>query len=616
MKTHTMQRWARVAGALLLGAALMSGTAAGAMFHVKDYGAVPGTEENSAPGIEAAIAAAIEAGPGAEVVLDAGTYRVEGDEGESAAITIGEAKGITVRGQGTKTLLVVTNPRQGCFFLGVCEGVTVADMAVDWDPLPFTQGHIVAVDVEGGTFDFELQEGYPDLSMPMFEQAPEPFGKWGMVFDRKKRLLKAGAPDHTFMESWEHVEGRVWRMHPTAGNRRNVRFMEPGDRFVYMARGGPGGAAFFFHSKQCGVRNFTVYSAPGLVTGSVASDAIHFDGLQVRHKPGTDRLLTSDADGIHVQQNITGPTIENCFFEGMADDSINIYYPPNVVKEVVSPTELVLVRGGIIQPGDRLRVVESGAGIIRGEATAETVERQRGGLMVTLSMPVEGIIAGPDNKTADTIHNLSRCGAGFQIRNNVFRNHRRHAVYIKATDGVVEDNVIERVAGLGIVIADCADWPEGVVPSNVVVRNNVIRDVGYALGYGQGHMGAAIQANATARGFKLAGQRTLRNIAIEGNTIINPPGAGIYVGAADGVSISGNRIEYRKGCTPARETGAVILENAQGVSIDGLHVQSPHAETTAAIEVRESVEVGDAGVTVGEITARLLPGVALLDDRR
>ena len=70
-------------------------------------------------------------------------------------------------------------------------------------------------------------------------------------------------------------------------------------------------------------------------------------GLEVRFAPGTNRLLTTDADGVHCQQNRSGPVIEDCYFEGMADDAINIYAPPNVLREIRSPTQWLVSPGAL-----------------------------------------------------------------------------------------------------------------------------------------------------------------------------------------------------------------------------------------------------------------------------
>ena len=60
-----------------------------------------------------AIAAAIDAGPGAEVCFGAGRYHLGADEGGRAALLIRNADDLTIRGAGAATELIVTDPRVG-----------------------------------------------------------------------------------------------------------------------------------------------------------------------------------------------------------------------------------------------------------------------------------------------------------------------------------------------------------------------------------------------------------------------------------------------------------------------------------------------------------------------
>jgi hypothetical protein len=595
------------------------GRSEGAVFNVNDYGAKPDVQEDSGAAIRAAIEAAKGSGRGATVVLGKAKYFVGGGTGPyRSALPIENAKDLTVRGDGPDTLLIVTNPRVGCFFLKQCNNVTVRDVAIDYDPLPFTQGKIVAVDLDKGAFNYKLQKGYPTLDAQYFADAPEPYGKWGMIFDRAMRQLKPGAPEFIFMSHWVELGDGVWRMHPAESEAHKLESMEPGDRFVYMARGGAGAAVFFLFSKECSVENCTIYSSPGLATGAVGADATLFRNVRITYLPGSDRLLTTDADGVHCQQNLRGPIIENCMFEGMADDSVNIYYPPNIVAKVLSPTEVEVVQGGAIEQGDTLQVFDPREGIMRGVVEAAKVENLPGGARrITFGEPVEDVLPGTDSRNADTLYNVTRSGAGFVIRNNTFRWHRRHGMMLKASHGVVENNTIEHVGALAIVVGNDPHWPEGSVPSDITIRGNTIRGVGYSMYYGKDPRGAAIQVSAKAFNGGQAEQRLVRKININGNTIYNPPSAGIYAGACENVHIIDNAIHYQEDVSVARDTGAVVLDNVTDVVVDGLTVNAEKPEVKAALEIRANVPEGKAAVEVKDVTAQLVGDApAVLDKRK
>ena len=107
------------------------------------------------------------------------------------------------------------------------------DIAVDYDPLPFTQGKILGADPVAGTFDFALEDGFPTLAGPYFAQAAEGSynGRWGMIFHPAERMLKPGAPDFVNIDGWLPLSdapsdvGRTWRMQVTRGKNTKLKSM-------------------------------------------------------------------------------------------------------------------------------------------------------------------------------------------------------------------------------------------------------------------------------------------------------------------------------------------------------------------------------------------------------
>ena len=183
-------------------------------------------------------------------------------------------------------------------------------------------------------------------------------------------------------------------------HRRGLQHMRPGDAYVHLARGY--GAALLAHGCD-GVRfeNVVVHASPGLASGLVANRGeILVRGLQVRFVEGASRLLTTNADGVHCQQNRGGPVIEECYFEGMADDGLNIYAPPNVLREVRSPTEWRVSSGCLVLPGDRLQVLEPKTGLVRGEVKAVEVKREQRDFLLTLEASLDGVRAARADRRA------------------------------------------------------------------------------------------------------------------------------------------------------------------------------------------------------------------------
>jgi parallel beta helix pectate lyase-like protein/pectate lyase-like protein len=586
---------------------------------VKDFGAVADGKTDSGNAIRAAIEAAIEMGPGSEVVFDAGTYRIEAGKSKQYCFNIANANGLTIRGQGDETLFVITDPTNGGFHVAMSNGMTLRDFSVDYDPLPFTQGTVITIHRDSGCFDLELDRGYPSPDARNFHTAQEPYGKWGMIIDRATRRIKEGTPDHYMTPKWEHVSGRVWRFFPTQGyHRNNLRFMSKGDAFVQLARGHAGAVLLARQCEDLFIENVTVHASPSLVVGLVGNNkAIVVRALAARFPDDSDRLITANADGVHCQQNRAGPIIEQCYFEGMADDGINIYTPPNIVHEVRSPTELVVSAGCYLcEPGDQFQVVNPKTGSVRGRVTLKAMRREGRKLVFILEHPIEGVVGGKDKTDADTLYNLDACGAGFQIRGNHMNGNRRYGCLLRAGGGIVENNRFEDTTGGGVVMTNEPDWPEGPVPWGITVRGNTFLRGGLCQGYANSAQGAALVVKGMKLGQRLATGRGVRDIVIEDNEFIDRAGAAIFIGGTQGVVIRNNRMHASADTPMLRKIGAILLDRCGGIVLKSNEVNDPRPDTTSAVEILHGVDAGEAGVKITGLETRLAPGAKRVDDRR
>jgi hypothetical protein len=283
----------------------------------------------------------------------------------------------------------------------------------------------------------------------------------------------------------------------------------------------------------------------------------------------------------------------------MADDGVNLYYAPNLITGVMSDTTLRVSRHGIIEAGNLIEFFDAEAGnVIARSAVREVSAAPDGEYRLTLENPVPGLRAGKDGPV---VYNLSRCGADFEIVNNKFVNHRRHGMMIKAPRGLIENNTIEEIGALGIVVGNDPDWPEGVLPYDLTIRGNFIKAVGRSRWYGTDPRGAAIQVAARAREGRLAASREVQQITLSDNTVVNPPGAALYVGAAQDIKIEKLRVYYQRDAVIPRSTSAIILENATKVRLENIRIEAKVAGINAGVLIHPSVEKGVAGVIVEDV---------------
>jgi hypothetical protein len=584
-------------------------TTARKVFNVGDYGAIANSKNDAGPAIRRAIADAIDSGEPSEVRFASGKYRISAEKGATYALNIAAAKDIILSGTGQKTELIITNPKLGAILVRESSDVVLKNFILDYDPVPFTQGKIIAVSPENGTFDFTIDPNYPALSEPNFFEANEQWGRWGMIFDPVKPIIKPGAPDHIFNSSWSSLGGYNWRVKVRNGEEPKLKKMASGDRYVQLARSVSESAIVCTTSKSCEIRNVTVYASVAAATMMISNEGFTIKKLVVKIRPGSDRLLSTNADGVHCPANRGSILIEDCYFQGMADDGVNIYAPPMLVRQVVSPTKFLVDKVAELRIGDTLQIVKPKTGTILGSSRVVEKAENENGLEITLEDAVAGMTPGKDYREADTVFNLSACGEGYTIRKNKFAVHRGRGLLLRAGKGLVEANTFEAVGSTGIAILNEPDWPEGPIPSNITVRGNTF--VG-GLSYPDGR---AIQVSSVKLGSQIADTREIHNIVFEHNKFTDVPHIA-YLAGIVGIQFVNNSIVYRNAKTSSAKSALILLDNCSGFLMDGLKVVDPRPQTTAALQISHSVDTGNAGVVIRNMDTHLgKDAVAVLDQR-
>lgn len=516
-----------------------------------------GPDADSGPAIREAIVRARAAGPAAEVRLRAGVFRVSSASDEDWFIAVG-GDGLTLSGEAGATEIIFTDPRKGGFIVQGATGLRIRNLIIDYDPPPFTQGTVVAVDAANGRFDLRLDAGFPTPDAPWFATG-DPVNQMGMAIEAQERRPKRGAPDFFLASGWREREAGVWTIQLAEAERGKAKHLVAGDRFVLLSRRG-NGAFLFSETTDCRLEDVTVHASPSLTVSLTGSDRMTVRELAVTFRDGATRLIASNGDGIHCQRNRGGPLIEGCLFEGLCDDGVNIYAPPLIVRQVLSLTQIAVTRSATVRPGDLLQVFDPQAGVVRALVKATGVEERQHEQIVTLDRPIAGIVAGADHRTADTVYNLSASGAGYVIRNNHFRDHRRFGLNLRAGEGLVEGNKFEQLGGHGISVGNEPSWPEGPVASDILIQGNHFIGGGYSQGYGDGKPGPAI----SIRGLSLDGLARpplLRGIRVEGNRFEDASTPAISVRSARDVTLQDNRM-------PGGAPVEVHVEASEGVLVD------------------------------------------------
>lgn len=484
--------------------------------------------------------------------LPRATYRV------SDTLHFEKLQDFTLEGNGS--LILVTRNVTG-IEIARCRNFKLANLTLDYDPLPVTQGVVKEVDNAANTFLVELHQGYPDL--PRRERLNF------HVFNSSDRLWKDGVPD-LFGCSVTAEGGRKYRVHPRP---KLAGRLAPGDLVAVDWRENYG--ISIKSSENVTLADITINASPGLaLIGRFNTGAQRFERITIgrggRLPDGASesRLLSSAADGINVAYCGSGPEIVGCDFSFLGDDSVNLHSVALPVVRREAPDTILTLRAyprenfpEVVKPGMTLRILRKGDFTVLAEpeiAGFEYVEEPLDTETVTHYFPrfnpkrdprystYRIRLAKPVEIPPDSFVDIpALSGSGFVIRDNYFHDHRARAVRIMACNGLIESNRIERIKQNAITVgAEYGFWREAGWAENVMIRKNLIHDVGTderltsPATYAPGAISVIVRPEPGVDAVSSGN----RNIGIVDNEIDGCSGPGIVLHAVDGATVSGNRI--------------------------------------------------------------------------
>jgi len=252
----------------------------------------------------------------------------------------------------------------------------------------------------------------------------------------------------------------------------------------------------------CTFENVTVYATPhGCGFAESSADGNRYLGCAlVRRPPETDlfpralkRLRSGNHDAFNSRCSYVGPTLDRCTFQYHCDDCVNISGFYAFVTEQKGRTLRIAPYGGNlrIEPGDTCQLMTfegaclPDAKIVSLQAAGATTAAERkmfesynlwpgiaAGVQRAFTAELDADCALPPGSV---IISNRRMGNGFRIRNCTMGHNRARGLLIKASDGVIENNLIEGVEGWAVQISPEYEWMEGGYSRNIPIRGNTFR---------------------------------------------------------------------------------------------------------------------------------------------
>lgn len=465
-----------------------------------------------------------------------------------------------------------------------CRNVTIQGLTIDYDPLPFTQGRIVALAPDKSWLEFEIIEGYPENLEMRIE-----------IFDQHTEQLKVetrydwGPFQALGNHRYRVARGTKHRFDPTKD------LEEIGDILVTNSSTAPGGSAahaiLTSHSKDVVLEDIRLYASNCFSYLEHDCDGTTYRRCSIDRRPlaedlqprGLRRLRSSNADAFHSKHALRGPQIIGCTAKYQGDDCVNIcgeYYmimashqatiriltrrPSNIA--VGDTVELVSYTGERIKDAKVLAIAADGNVTAEEQAFLLAQRMNQGtkdglakpnteGWRLTLDRPVE-------LPRGSVVCSTRRTGNGFLVKDCDFGYNRSRGILIKASNGQVVGNRLTGCWMSSVLVAPEWWWLESGSSCDLVIADNQITDC----------KGIAIDVIARGGNGAVAPSGAHRNITIRNNAILNSPLPNIHVTSTENLSIQNNRFtpldstfsRFRWGDKPP---AAIVLESCAQTDI-------------------------------------------------
>lgn len=252
------------------------------------------------------------------VTVDPGAYFFLSLQSTDRHVLVSRANNMTIDFQGAD-LFLARSQYLGLTFVQ-CTNTVVQNFTLDYLQLPSTQLRVLAVDSTLRRVQFQPSPGWPDPSL--FNTVTTPFNSLEvyLFFFRNGQP----APGLTRFKLQRPVTGDrfgiVNENFPWDTN-QVLAGIQPGDTAVVTARGlGP--ALLIDSSDQFTLRNVKVFSSHSVAVSLRDSTRSLLERVAVMPRPGTDRLISANADGITLDRG-NNNTVRLCRSIRTLDDGFS-----------------------------------------------------------------------------------------------------------------------------------------------------------------------------------------------------------------------------------------------------------------------------------------------------
>lgn len=511
-----------------------------------------------------------------EIQIPVGRYRVK-PRGNTHLLFKG-LKDVTILATGVE--LICTETVQAINIIN-CNNFKIKGLSVDYDPLPFTQGTIVAMSSDKRKLTVDIADGYStklrNEKLEIYNATTAElvtrtyYGVTYEIDEVNRRVVFTKKPQTPIAYSFEKI----------------------GDIIVFDSYGTKQAphAILMEDCENLTLENIAVYAGPTFAFFEKKCNASTYIGCKVDRRPLESdlakreirRMRSNNADGFHSKSAQIGPSYKNCIARYNGDDGFAISGNYHVITETHGSLLTVVGKSGFkpdIQVGDQVELV-SYDGTRLPDATVKSIQIGRGLNENEKTFLAAQKLLRESGKTKDAervyiieidqtvmlpmgsvIASANRLGNGVEIIDCIAGPNRSRGIIVKASNGRIMNNQCISNWGMGIKISPENQWLEAGSSNNLTISNNVIencQDIGIGV-YAFGGNG------------KLASIGAHNNITISNNTVVHSLNPAFAITSTNGLIFMNNKIEspITKWLDPTRKTFGRVEDPNRAVYIENV----------------------------------------------
>lgn len=516
-------------------------------------------------------------------------------------LVIDNVDNLTLLGEDTNVYFNSTLNEFTGIFVSQCENLKFAYINIDWATLPFSMGKVTACDTANRQITVRVDDNYPiDENFEVIEYLefnaktclPRTNGNFAYIHNANKLISNV-----------EYLGDQTIRISFSV----DITNAPVGTRTVLAHSMTMGETVFAHGCENLFFEHVNLYASKGMAIRVHTSNNLYFNHFRAICKPGTDRLMTSTADILHLKNCAGEIIITNSQFENSHDDAINIAGHFLRVKQFYDDGSVRLISelgmGETFAPkvGDVYEVNNVDTLELLMTKTIKSVKLDTDGYIVTFEEGSDGLAI--DNAFA----NASRVPK-LVFRNNIIRNKRNRGILVQTRNVTIENNLFSNILdGAIMMIVEMNDFHESISPENVIIRNNKFLD-------NSARAEADVIAVAYGRGLSIGNAGVIRDITIDNNYFGYSKNACISLKGVGDTKVTNNYF-YRPASSyiSGGTNTAIALTNVKGITIvknkvvEGSDVQFKSIFVNAGVDMNTVTITNNEGIDMNNILGSLDP---------